>query len=366
MNIIESSKVLVAKNKAGNKKFWRVHLVQDGSKFYTQTSWYQETADGSLSKEQFSDPYYSEPTNVGRANERSSEEQASFEFESILKKQRDLGFRYEGEELAVRTKPMLAHKFRDHVEKAVWPSFVQPKLNGIRMLYNGEIGWSRGGKDIIPEVIQHLAFDTEGHIMDGELMLPNNLLLQESMTAIKKFRSELSPKLIYHIYDVVEPEMPYAMRMELVKKLCKNAPPNVHMVQTEICNSKDEVMHFHKLFTSQGYEGAMLRNPRVGYEDGKRSYSLLKVKSFVDAEFKIVDVIEGGGNAVGTAIFVLNNGKGSTFNCRPEGTQESRREMFEARKSLIGKHLTVRFFELSRDGIPIFPVGVAVREKGEF
>jgi ATP-dependent DNA ligase len=366
MNTIKSSKVMVAKNKAGGKKFWQLHIVQDGAKFYTQTSWYQEMGVGSLSKEQFSEPYYAEPTNVGRANERSSKEQADFEFDSILKKQRDLGFRYENEKASETKKPMLAHKFRDHVDKAVWPSFVQPKLNGIRMLFDGKVGTTRGGKDIIPECIAHLQFNTDGHIMDGELMLPGNQLLQVSMTAIKKFRPELSPQLIYHVYDVVEPEMPYAQRMELVKKLCKNAPPNVHMVQTEVCNSKDEVMGFHKLFTSQGYEGAMLRNPRVGYEDGKRSYSLLKVKSFVDAEFKIVDVIEGGGNAVGTAIFVLEASNGSIFNCRPEGTQESRREMFEARKSLIGKYLSVRYFELSKDGIPIFPVGVTVREKGEF
>lgn len=366
MNIIESSKVLVAKNKADNKKFWQLHIVEIDSKFYTQTSWYQETEDGGLSKKQYSEPYYAEPTNLGRANERDNKSQAYFEFDAILKKQRDLGFRYENEKASEVKKPMLAHKFRDHMEKAVWPSFVQPKLNGIRMLYDGQGGMTRGGKDIIPECIAHLQFDTEGHVMDGELMLPGNQLLQVSMTAIKKFRPELSPQLIYHVYDVVEPEMPYANRMELVKRLCKNAPKNVHMVQTEVCNEKSEVMKYHKLFTSQGYEGAMLRNPRVGYEDGKRSYSLLKVKSFVDAEFKILDVIEGGGSDKGLAIFVLDNGKGSRFNCRPEGTQESRREMFEARKSLIGKYLTVRYFELSKDEIPTFPIGVTVREKGEF
>jgi len=357
---------MVSKNKAGNKKYWKGHITQDGSRFYTQTSWYAETADGSLSKEQFSEPYYSEPTNVGRANERSSKEQAEFEFESILKKQRDLGFRYENEKASEVKKPMLAHKFRDHVEKAVWPSFVQPKLNGIRMLFDGKVGTSRGGKDIIPECIAHLQFDTEGHIMDGELMLPGNQLLQVSMTAIKKFRPELSPKLIYHIYDVVEPGMSYEERHKLVQKLCKNAPKNVHMVQTEVCESKDDVMKFHKLFTSQGYEGAMLRNPNTGYEDGKRSYSLLKVKTFVDAEFMILDVVEGGGSEEGLAIFVLDNGDGARFNCRPEGNSTYRRELYASKKSLIGKYLTVRYFELSKDNIPIFPVGVTVRGKGEF
>jgi hypothetical protein len=33
---------------------------------------------------------------------------------------------------------------------------------------------------------------------------------------------------------------------------------------------------------------------------------------------------------------------------------------------LVGKYLTVRYQELSKDGIPIFPVGVSIREWGEF
>jgi DNA ligase-1 len=285
-----------------------------------------------------------------------------FEFDAILKKQKDAGFRAAGEKAAVRFKPMLAHKFKDSRHHAVWPSFVQPKLNGVRMLMDGKSAWTRGGKDHIPEVVKHLMFDTGGHVLDGELMMPNNLLLQDSMTAIKKFRPDRSPQLLYHVYDVVEPGMPYAQRLELVKKLLKNAPPNVRMVQTDVCKTADDVMGFHKLFTSQGYEGAMLRNPNTGYEDGKRSYSLLKVKTFLDSEFRIVDVVEGGGADAGHAIFVCSTSAGKRFNCRPEGSKVNRAEQFKNRKSLIGKFLTIRFFELSADDIPLFPVGVVVRD----
>lgn len=362
MTNIKSSPVLTAKNKAGGTKYWRLHIVRDGAKFYTQTSWSQDLTDGQRSVEQFSEPYYCEPKHVGMSNERDSEEQAVFEFNAILKKQKDAGFRAAGEKAATRFKPMLAHKFKDSRHHAVWPSFVQPKLNGVRMLMDGKSARTRGGKDHIPEVVKHLMFDTGGHVLDGELMMPNNLLLQDSMTAIKKFRPDRSPQLLYHVYDVVEPGMPYAQRLELVKKLLKNAPPNVRLVQTEVCKTADDVMGFHKLFTSQGYEGAMLRNPSTGYEDGKRSYSLLKVKSFLDAEFRIVDVVDGGGADAGHAIFVCDNGRGKTFNCRPEGAKSARAEMFRNRQSLIGKFLTIRFFELSATGIPLFPVGVVVRD----
>lgn len=97
-----------------------------------------------------------------------------------------------------------------------------------------------------------------------------------------------------------------------------------------------------------------------------RSYSLLKLKDFQDAEYRIVDIIDGDGSDKNLAIFVLETDNGSRFNCRPEGSQENRAELYINRPKLLGKYLTVRFFELSKDNIPIFPVGVSIREWGEF
>jgi len=194
MKIIKSSDWLISENKAGGEKFWRLHILQDNKEggFYTQTEWFQISKTGRETKRQFSSPYYAEPTNVGRSNERNSEQQAEFEFDAVIKKQKDKGFRAKGERKNVRPMPMLAHKFTDHKKKVNFPAYIQPKLNGMRMLFDGENGWSRGNKEVIPEVIQHLKFDTGGVILDGELMLPNNQLLQESMKAIKKYRPELS------------------------------------------------------------------------------------------------------------------------------------------------------------------------------
>ncbi len=261
---------------------------------------------------------------------------------------------------------MLAHKFTDHKGKVEFPVFVQPKLNGMRMLFDGEKGWSRGNKEIIPEVIQHLKFDTGGYTLDGELMLPDNQLLQESMKAIKKYRADLSPELIYHVYDIVDDTLSYEERAKIIWELWLKFPSNVKVVAMIKANDEIEVMKWHKSYTKDGYEGTMIRNPKMKYEIGKRSYSLLKLKDFVDAEYKIVDVVDGAGSDVGLAIFELETDAGNRFNCRPEGTQSSRAELFNARKELVGKFLTVRYQELSKDGIPIFPVGVSIREWGEF
>ena len=366
MKIIKSSDLLISENKAGNRKFWRLHILQDNTNFYTQSEWFQLTKTGRETKKQQSEPYFAVPTNVGRANERNSEEQAFFEFDAIIKKQLDAGFYREGEKVDSWPMPMLAHKFKDHMNKVEWPSYIQPKLNGMRMLFNGTDARSRGNKEIIPEVIEHLQFDTGGFILDGELMLPNNVLLQESMAAIKKYRPELSPLLMYHVYDIVDNELPYAMRQQIIVDLMHDAPPNVVMVKTVACTDETAVYKQHTQFVSEGFEGTMIRNPSMAYEIGKRSYSLLKLKDFVDAEYRIVDVIDGAGSDTGLAIFELETDSGARFNCRPEGTQSNRAELYINRKELVGKFLTVRYQELSRDGIPIFPVGVSIRNHGEF
>jgi DNA ligase-1 len=315
---------------------------------------------------QTSEPYFAAPTNEGRANARDSKAQAEFEFDAIIKKQRDKGYRAKGEKKNTRPMPMLAHKFADHKGKVDFPVAVQPKLNGMRMLFDGENGWSRGNKEVIPEVIQHLKFDTGGYILDGELMLPNNVLLQESMSAIKKYRQGISDKLEYHVYDIVDDTLTFWERHQIITDLIQKAPANVKMVKTVKATDESQVSHLHQLFVKDGYEGTMIRDPQMKYEIGKRSYSLLKLKDFVDSEYKILDVVDGEGSDVGLAIFVLDAGNGQTFNCRPEGTQENRAELYKNRKQLINKYMTVRYQELSRDGVPIFPVGVAIREWGEF
>jgi DNA ligase-1 len=366
MQTIKTSDWLISENKKGDNKYWRLHILADGDDFYTCTEWYQISSTGKETKKQLSAPYYCEPTNVGRANERDSQAQAYFEYDAIIKKQMDKGYLPKGEKKQERPMPMLAHKFKDHKGKVEFPVYVQPKLNGMRMLFDGEVGFSRGNKEIIPEVIQHLKFDTGGYMLDGELMLPNNVLLQESMSAIKKYRPGISNKLVYHVYDIVSPHKSFDSRCALLMYLSKNFPPNVNLVTTVGCKDESNVYAHHTKFVSDGYEGTMIRDPHMTYEIGKRSYSLLKLKDFVDAEYRIVDLVDGDGSDRGLAIFVLETNSGERFNCRPEGTQENRAELFRKKRELLGRFMTVRYFELSRDGIPIFPVGVSVRDWGEF
>ena len=106
----------------------------------------------------------------------------------------------------------------------------------------------------------------------------------------------------------------------------------------------------------------MLRNLRLPYMAGKTGSSLYKLKNFQDEEFKIVGWEEATKKDAGTPIWICETKEGNTFKARPEGTLETRRKMWSNRKKYLGKDLTVQFQEKSKNGVPRFPVGIAVRD----
>lgn len=106
----------------------------------------------------------------------------------------------------------------------------------------------------------------------------------------------------------------------------------------------------------------MYRNPTMPYEH-KRSSGLLKVKDFKDEEFKIVDVEEGSGKLMGrVGAFYCELKDGRTFKAKPMGTLEHVKDLWKNRKSCLGKMATVKYQNLTPDGVPRFPVLKCIRD----
>lgn len=369
------SPILVSKTRKGDDKFWQAHVVSirtvsdPDPKWFTVTSYWQVNKDGVKSKVQRSEPYEATSKNVARANETSAKEQAILEFNAMVTKQRDRGYTEVGTISTILPLPMLAQKFADRGDKMLWPRYVQPKYNGQRMLFKAGAGWSRGGKSIIPQVIAHLStFDTNDVIVDGELLLPDNKLLQETMQSVKKYRTGISETLLYVVYDIVDESLPFSKRYEKLKALVQNAPKNVILAPTYTITKSAEVMTLHKSFTAKGLEGTMVRDDSGGYTIGQRSNQLQKYKDFVDSEFKIIDVKQGEGKFKGCAIFVCETAAGLPFDCTPEGPIEYKKELYDTRKKHLGKWLTIRYPDgnISKDGKPQHLVGVSIRDIDDF
>jgi ATP-dependent DNA ligase len=369
MQTTYSSPILQSSTRTGKGKFWQGHIVTDGERWFTQSSYWQTKADGTPSAVQWSEAYLVRGKNTGRANATTDEEQARLELARDVQRQRDRGYVEAGQEVQILPLPMLAHKYSARAKRVVWPAYVQPKLNGQRMLFDGERAWSRGGKYILAEVVQHIVDELRGHIapgiiLDGELILPGNQLLQRTMSAVKRFDPETSPTLMYWVYDVVDAERTFSARFEVARGIVPSAAEHVVLTPTHLAADEAEMVSHHRVFTTAGYEGTMVRSDSGGYDIGHRNNQLLKVKDFTDGEFKIVDIIDGEGRFRGAAIFVCRTESGETFTCVPEGDMSYRRGLYSRREEILSseeKYLTVRYQELSGDGVPLFPVGTGLR-----
>jgi DNA ligase-1 len=163
---------------------------------------------------------------------------------------------------------------------------------------------------------------------------------------------ESKKNIDYHIYDLPSVDDTFRVRYSTLCSL--RLPKECIVVKTHIVKSEDILMERYGEYVEAGYEGQMLRLDSK-YEN-KRSKSLLKHKSFVDEEYIIKDICEGEGNRTGTAGYmVFETADGKPFKSNVKGTWEETAEMLKSKKKLIGKQATIKYFNLTPDGIPRFP-----------
>jgi ATP-dependent DNA ligase len=263
---------------------------------------------------------------------------------------------------------MLAHDFNKKENHIKFPCFVQRKFDGTRCVSIPNVGlFSRNKKkyphlDHITQEINLLPTDI---ILDGELY-SESISFQEIVGIVKRqsllkddVQKQMHIKLF--VYDIIN-DQPYHKRYQsLIELFQKYKFKHLVLVNSDTCASKEEMMEKHALYVEQGYEGIMLRN-KNGLYKGTRTNDLQKYKQFMDDEYKVIGYEEGNGLEKGAVIWVCENKYKVPFRVRPRGTREMRQEQFVNGENYIGKMLTVRFQELTNDGLPRFPVGIAFRD----
>ena len=368
---------LYGRSTNGKIKEWSVSVIQMGD-----GTCYIETKHGYESgKKQLDQRFVGQGKNLGRANETTAYEQACSEARSAHSRKKDSGYVEEKGHIPKESDglflPMLAHSYDKHCKKIAFPCWVQPKLDGVRMLARKEDGivtmWSRKGKIIdIPDKINQQLCDMlgEGQCTDGELYV-HGWTFQRIISAVKKKRDD-TDLLEYHIYDSPHPTLRFEDRMPKhgigsisFPEHCQSwtvIGKNIKIVKTYDIEDQLEFDLRETIELSQGYEGMMARNKNSLYKYKHRSYDLQKVKRFVDDEYEIIGGKDGSGRESGLIIFKCITPCGLEFDVRPRGSHEARAEQFKNLDDYIGKMLTVRYQELTDDGRPRFPVGIAVRD----
>lgn len=308
--------------------------------------------------------------NIGRSNETTPFQQACSDAQSKMNKKMDEGYVLDQKDLEgqVLLLPMLAHPYGKRKHDIKYPALVQPKLNGVRCLADNDCKYhTRKGKEyysldhLNTEVKAMLSMIGASKLLDGEIFHPD-WGFQEIIRAVKKYRPGVSEELQYWVYDIVDTEMDFDDRSNLLN--CLKDLKHIVIVPTYQVQNEEEMLAKHKEFTAAGFEGTIIRNIEGKYELKNRSKNLQKYKDFIDDEYEIVGGTEASGDDAGTVVFTckLKGDSDKTFSVRPKGSRETRRKWFTNLDSIIGKQLTVRYQELSEDKVPIFPVGLVLRD----
>jgi len=296
---------------------------------------------------------------------------------------------------------MLAHDYTKRPQSQGWS---QPKLDGIRCIADKNGLWTRSGKEItscphIWDAIGPILRRNPNMVFDGELY---NHELKEDFNKITSLvrkvktteadRAEAAKLVQYHVYDCYDhdqPDLTFNQRDRLFTNIfllvqddkivssestksttyeaLSDTQPRVQdvikLVEALRGNDQEELDSMYRYYLEQGYEGQMVRNS-TPYEF-KRSKNLLKRKEFITEEFRVVEVLEGSGNWAGYAKrFVLEMADGTQFGSNVRGSQDQLRALLHADEQPTWA--TCRYFELTPDGVPRFPVvidyGVGERE----
>lgn len=368
--------ILYIKDNSGKLRYWACREVVNGLEI-------EYGAYGGSAQFQYED------IDVGLAG-RSIDEQIESRIQSRVNKQLDKGYVYDIKVAECMkpvnslgfVKPMLAKKSEDvDMERMMSrPFWLQNKLDGNRcMVHNcGElVAYTRNGKEF--KTLEHILAPLRkvlpsDYTLDGEMYV-HGVPLQTLVSWGKRLQPD-TLKLQYHVYDLVS-DSPVTDRLTELGAILRALKPSGYNPITPVFSrliTPENRANFEGLgialssARSLKYEGLIFRSDYalnrgafelVGYEDGKRSGSLIKIKDWDSKEFKILDIRK---SADEWAVLQCENPNGPTFWVSCPGDMNFKRRVLNNKQSYIGKMVTVKFAYYTADGVPFQPVAEAIRD----
>jgi len=269
----------------------------------------------------------------------------------------------------------LAKAFDEKTQKKVdWNDrwFVSRKLDGVRCLTvidaNGEPKFfSRQGKEFL--TLDNLKTDIKAlglknTVLDGEVCIVDENGNEDFAGIIKeiKRKDHTIVKPYYWMFDMLSmedfnsktSETTFGQRItDLLDLSLGKGLTLIGVLQQQISNDQifSEMMAESK---ANGWEGLMLRKD-AAYK-GKRSDEILKVKQMFDDEYVVVDlendihrvIVDGAEVEELMLKNVIIEHKGNQVRVGSGFSHEQRRHYFENPNEILGKQITVQYFEESQ------------------
>lgn len=272
-------------------------------------------------------------------------------------------------------KAMLAHKYNE--DKADYPAFIQPKLDGVRCLFTAKGAFSRANNQFmnvqhIEQALKPFFAKNPTAILDGELYnhslkddFEKIISLVKKKKPTKDDRVEAAELVEYHIYDVASMTIAnYTTRLNYINSISNFQWNHIlRRVETKVALDFDDALKMHNKNLKLGYEGSIYRSFEGKYK-GTRSWDLMKFKDFHDAEATIIGYEIGKGKREGTlGKFLMQDDDGNKFGCPPgKGyNYKDLANMLENIHDYIGEYATFTYFERTKAGSYRHPHYKAIR-----
>ncbi len=279
----------------------------------------------------------------------------------------------------------LATKYEDYAKRFDPSSYKwmwSRKLDGVRVIMRIENGtvkyFSRQGKEFftlgnVTDAIAQHSIMNENIVLDGELCIVDANGDENFQSVIKEIRRKdhtiKNPK--FKVFDILTLEefdsgvssehRAFAARYDDIHWKIGNPLWDhdfpIDVVKHEFVNDKDEIIDLLNMAESMGWEGIMLRKDAPN--KGKRSNDILKVKKMHDEEYIVKDIEYGPFRIVDkelkqevtiqTMTNVLIEHKGNTVSVGSGFTLDQRNHYYNNPKDIVGKEITVQYFEESQD-----------------
>ena len=316
-------------------------------------------------------------------------------------------------------KPMKAQKFA--IGRFEYPCIAQPKINGVRAvvmleeftptdLFSLE-GFVRDDKhyhtviktkegltyriwhieqlfndfyDSFPEYA-NMVFDGEIYIrsekvttIGGAARNPKNIYHEKLQfvnfdLSIPDLTNRERDKLRFSVWEEYRSKKSSVSHNVMTGRIWENLTPEDHgmwdkfnliILNSDTIYDDNQALAYMQKCIDCGFEGAIIRNLHTEYKFGSRPATMMKLKKFDDAEFECIGVEHTGNpdDKIGfnVRLILKNDINDLVFSCTLTGTVNERLDILN--NPPIGKSVTVKFYERTKNGLPFHANVVGIRD----
>jgi DNA ligase-1 len=249
----------------------------------------------------------------------------------------------------------LAQEYQVHKDYTGY--WMSEKLDGIRAFWTGTELLTRNGNKIAAPT--SFTYGLPNQALEGELWAGRGNFHLVQQTVLDEIpNAKAWARITFMLFDIPGAVRPFDERIASLKTIVATSNnPQINVVPHSLVSSNVQIVEKLDEIERQGGEGVMLRVANALYKSG-RSNTLIKLKSYSDAEAMVIGYKAGKGKYSGMmGSIIVESAEGLQF-LIGSGFTDSERE----NPPPIGTKINFRYNGKTQNGVPKFARYIKVRE----